>query len=82
MRCSVIPVASCSVSERLGDQLVLQYSAVDLMNCWCMVVVVSLLCPNSWPVMAFRALNLGVHLCLMPACYMFFECQTVVICDS
>ena len=55
------------MSERFGVQLVLQYSAVDLMNCLCMVVVVSLLCPNSWPVMAFRALNLGVHLCLMSA---------------
>ena len=55
------------MSERFGVQLVLQYSAVDLMNCLCMVVVVSLLCPNSWPVMAFRALSFGVHLCLMSA---------------
>ena len=47
--------------------LVLQYSAVDLMNCLCMVVVVSLLCPHSWPVMAFRARSFGVHLCLMSA---------------
>ena len=55
------------MSERFGVQLVLQYSAVDLMNCLCMVVVVSLLCPDSWPVMAFRALSFGVHLCLMSA---------------
>ena len=56
------------MSERFGVQLVLQYSAVDLMNCLCMVVVVSLLCPNSWPVMVFRALSFGVHLCLMLLC--------------
>ena len=37
------------------------------MKCLCMVVVVSLLCPISWPVIAFRALTFGVHLCLMSA---------------
>ena len=55
------------MSERFGVHLVLQYSAVDLMNCLCMVFVVSLLCPNSWPVMAFRVLSFGVHLILMSA---------------
>ena len=50
-----------------GVQLVQHYSAVDLMNCLLMVVVVSLLCPNSWHVMAFRALRFGVHLSLMSA---------------
>ena len=55
------------MSERFGVQLMLQYLAVDLMNCLCMVVVVSLLCPNSWPLMAFRALSFGVHLSLMSA---------------
>jgi len=53
------------VSERFGVQLVLQYSAVDLMDSLCMVVVVSSLCPNSWPVMAFRTLSFSVHLSLM-----------------
>ena len=58
MRYSAVPV---------DDQLMLQYSAGDLMNCLHMVVVVSLLCPNSWPVMTFRALSFGVHFCLMLA---------------
>ena len=47
------------MSERFGVQLVVQYSAVDLINCLCMVVVVFFLCPNSWPVMALRALSFG-----------------------
>ena len=37
------------------------------------MVVVSFLCPNSWPVMAFRALSFGVHHCLISA--VSFECH-------
>ena len=34
---------------RLSVQLVLQYSAVDRMNCLWIVAVFSLLCRKSWP---------------------------------
>jgi len=66
----------CFVVFVVCVQLVLQYSAVDLMKCLWMVMVVSLLCPNSSPVNAFRALEFWCA-SLFDVCNVFFECATV-----